>query len=375
MKSVQKMFKCHPEEVMSIRTTSRDYFLIGHDREKIKDWVSFMSSFCQDIKAAHQNTEESLSLGDKRHASDPSPVLDPSSTLEAASFTSSRTSLPNMHFTEKYSPGFRQAHLSQDFSSKTTQDKEEEGYYINPRSVILELEKNIDSSDSGESIERGSPDKVFKRTECPYMSMKSCVFKETSHRSAESKEESQALLETQDEGLHPQEKDSENDLHLSPDNSEVHTMNDKKGSTSLTVVHNIPDECQVQKLDVFLSPPDVINHLALIEAAGRICVAQWIGPPHLGCLFCHGDHLLAVNDLKPQSLQEVSLFLSRSIQKEKIKLTIGRIPNSKKFHAITCACPLKYQVVAPFHLVKPGLERAPKKTPAIRKSQQKETGQ
>jgi hypothetical protein len=26
------MFKCHPDEVMSIRTTSRDYFLIGHDR-------------------------------------------------------------------------------------------------------------------------------------------------------------------------------------------------------------------------------------------------------------------------------------------------------------------------------------------------------
>jgi hypothetical protein len=45
-------------------------------------------------------------------------------------------------------------------------------------------------------------------------------------------------------------------------------------------------------------------------------VARWEGPPRLGCLFYHGDHILAVNDLKPQSLEEVSLFLTRCIQKE-----------------------------------------------------------
>lgn len=57
---VQKIFKCNVDEVMSIRTTSREYFLIVHDREKIKDWVSFLSSFCSDIKAAHQNPEVTL---------------------------------------------------------------------------------------------------------------------------------------------------------------------------------------------------------------------------------------------------------------------------------------------------------------------------
>lgn len=45
-------------------------------------------------------------------------------------------------------------------------------------------------------------------------------------------------------------------------------------------------------------------------------VAQWEGPPRLGCIFCHGDHILAVNDLKPQNLEEVSLFLTRCNQKE-----------------------------------------------------------
>lgn len=145
--------------------------------------------------------------------------------------------------------------------------------------------------------------------------------------------------------------------------------------TNAFSVSNIPDESHLETLNVFLSPPDVINYLALVEAAGRICVARWEGPPRLGCVFCHGDHILAVNDLKPQSLEEVSLFLTRSIQKEKIKLSIGRIPNSEKFHAVACTCLLKHQGVALVKQEKSGLQRAPKRSPAIKKGQQKGTGE
>ncbi|XP_064229905.1 pleckstrin homology domain-containing family S member 1 isoform X6 [Aotus nancymaae] len=308
MQSVQKMFKCHPDEVMSIRTTNREYFLIGHDREKIKDWVSIMSSFCRDIKATHQNTEEELSPGNKRTLFYPSPLLGPSSTSEAVGSSSSRNGLQDVHLTEKSSPGLRQAHL-QDLSSETTQDMEEESHYLTPRSVLLELDNVIASSDSGESIETDGPVQVSGRIEGHYVSMKSCFFKETSHESVDSsKEEPQTLPETQDGGLYLQEQGSGIDSCLAPANTEAQNTNDRKG--------NIPDESQVEKLNIFLSPPDVINYLALTEATGRICVAQWEGPPRLGCIFCHGDHLLAVNGLKPQNLEEVSLFLTRSIQRE-----------------------------------------------------------
>ncbi|KAM6184779.1 pleckstrin homology domain-containing family S member 1 [Rhynchocyon petersi] len=381
MQSVQKMFRCHPEEVMSIRTTNRDYFLIGHDREKIKDWVSFLSPFCRSLKAANQNAQESLPLGDKRPTSDPSPLPSLSSPLEAVGSTSSRTSLPNMHFMEKHSPGFRQAPLPHDILSETTQDTEEEHYYISPRSVLLELDKIINANDPEESVEPVDPIKPFKGTECLYVPMKSCIFKETSHQSAESKEEAQALPEFEEEGQHPQEESSENESCLSPTSSEAKPGKDQQGSASLTVVqlsiliNNIPEECQVETVDVFLSPPDVTDYLALVEAAGRICVSQWLGPPRLGCLFCHGDHLLAVNDLHPHSLEEVSLFLSRSIQKEKVKLTIGRIPDSETFHATDCACPGTHQRLVPLHLDKLDLKRAPKRSPAVKKGQQKRTGE
>ncbi|XP_062959437.1 pleckstrin homology domain-containing family S member 1 [Cynocephalus volans] len=378
MQSVQKMFKCHPEEVMSIRTTDREYFLIGQDREKIKDWVSFIS-FCRDTEAAHQNTKEKLSLDDQRPVSDPNPLPGLSSTSEAVGFTLPRNSLPDMHLMGKHSPGYRQAHLPHEDLLEPAPEMEEEHHYLNPRSILLELENIIASHDSGESIEPGSPDQVFKRNECHYMSMKSCVFNKTSHESADSKEKSQTLPETPDGGLHLQEEGSGSDSCLSPACMEAQTTKDEKGSASLTVVqlsiliNNIPAESQVEELNVLLSPPDVINYLVLREAAGQICVARWEGPPRLGCMFCYGDRLLAVNDLKPQSLEEVSLFLSRSIPKEKVKLTISRIPNSEKFHAVACKCPLKCQDVAPLQQDDSGLQRAPKRNPAIKKGLQKET--
>uniref|UniRef100_A0A2K6G5M4 Pleckstrin homology domain containing S1 n=1 Tax=Propithecus coquereli TaxID=379532 RepID=A0A2K6G5M4_PROCO len=273
LQSVQKMFKCHPDEVMSIRTTNREYFLIGHDREKIKDWVSFMSSFCRGIKAAHQNTEEKLSLGDKRPSSDP--LLGPSSPSEDSSLP--RNSLPDMHFVKKSSPGFRPAHLPHDFLLKTTEDTEKESHYLSPRSVVLELDNIIASNNPDESIEPGSADQDSKRIEGLYESMKSCFSKETSHESAESsKEEPQTLPDTQDMELRLQERGSRSDSSLSPANTEAQTASDQRRSASLTVVqlsiliNNIPDESQVKKLNVFLSPPDIINYLALIEAAGRI---------------------------------------------------------------------------------------------------------
>ncbi|CAK6436092.1 unnamed protein product [Pipistrellus nathusii] len=367
MRSVQKMFKCQPDEVMSIRTTGREYFLIGSDREKIKDWVSFMSSCSRDVKAAGQNAEETLSLAAKRPSSDPSPLLGYSGTSETIGSTTSRNTLPDLHLMETSSPGLRQAHLLHDFSPETTQDTEEESHYISPRSILLELDNIIAASESGEPIECGNPDQVSERLERHYMSMKSCLFKETADESANNKEEFQALPETLLRGLHLQEQGSRSDSCLPPAKTEAQTMNGKKG--------NIPDESHVEKLNVFLSPLDVTNYLDLTEAAGLICVAAWKGPPRLGCLFFHGDHLLAVNDLKPHSLDEVSLFLSRSIQKEKVKLTVGRIPNSEKFHAIDCPCTLKYQDVVPFELGKSELERTLKRSPAITKGHQKRTGE
>ncbi|XP_021109074.1 pleckstrin homology domain-containing family S member 1 isoform X2 [Heterocephalus glaber] len=371
MQSVQKMFKCQPDQVMSISTTNRDYFLIAEDRKKIKDWVSFLSSFRRSIIAAHQNTEERCSLADKRPISHPSFFPAPSSALDIVASTSPRTSLPDMHLMEKSPPGYGEAHLPHVFLPETTEDTEEESNYLTPRSVLLEVDNIIDSNDFGECVEPGCPNGVSKESEHHYMSMKSLFFKETTDASADC----QTFPESQDGGPHRQDQDSGSDSCLSPANTEAQTANDKLGSAPLTVVKLSVLLNHVETLNVCLSAPDIINHLALIEAAGRICVAQWEGPSPLGCLFCHGDHVLAVNGMKPQNLEEVSLFLTRSIQKEEIKLTIGRIQNSEKFHVIPCTCSLKNQGAAPGQQDKSEPERTLKRSAAMKKGPQQGGGQ
>ncbi|PKU30800.1 hypothetical protein llap_18896 [Limosa lapponica baueri] len=66
-------------------------------------------------------------------------------------------------------------------------------------------------------------------------------------------------------------------------------------------------------------------------------VSQWTGPHQLGCLFNHGDHIVAVNDLQPQDVEEAYFFISRSTRKE-VKLTVCRIPHSGIFHVKGCSC-------------------------------------
>lgn len=63
-------------------------------------------------------------------------------------------------------------------------------------------------------------------------------------------------------------------------------------------------------------------------------VSQWAGPCRLGCLFNHGDHIVAVNDLQPQDVEEAYFFISRSTRKE-VSLTSLKVivtwmkPNEK----------------------------------------------
>ncbi|XP_020843752.1 pleckstrin homology domain-containing family S member 1 isoform X5 [Phascolarctos cinereus] len=344
MALVQKMFKCLPDEVMSIITPKRAYFLIGKDWRTIEDWVSFISSSCLNLKVTHQNNPNLVNQNARNEANVVQPLdskgnqniyqiipgicddvqeIHFSEEKRPASYSGHssgspaspegktcsslpRNSLPDMKTfalirshavklkTLNYFPKSQRKHdflLNQhqiegnssrpnqspptsDLAPENQQETEEENYYLSPRSVLAQLDTLIASNEGKEFAESEEPDQVSKPTDDLYMSMKSC---------------------------------------------------------------NIPAGSPLEEVDVFLSKNDISKYLTLTQAIGHICVAQWEGPSHLGCIFHHGDRLSAVNDLKPHTLEEVGLFLDRSLRKE-VKLTICRIPDSDKFHTVACAC-------------------------------------
>ncbi|XP_007665880.2 pleckstrin homology domain-containing family S member 1 isoform X2 [Ornithorhynchus anatinus] len=375
MVSIQKMFKCQPDEVMSIKTLNRDYFLIGNSREKIEEWVSFISA-CLEQEAVHQNAQNhslkqeelrkqtnfALSLeprgnmniyqslqdihdekhtsGDQRPTSDPGP----SNTLESKVHSSPpRWSLPDMELKDRCPPDPRQPQFLSDLAAESNQD-EEENVYLCPRSVLAQLENDtVASNDSFKPIESSGLDQMTKTSDALYEPMKSCSGEEKHHQPSGNKTDFPTLPENEVKKQLLENQDPSNDAHISQSTKELKIRNKRKGSGSLSavqlsiIVNNIIDESQLEEVDICIPHTDISSYLTFTEAGGRLCVARWEGPQHLGCIFHHGDYVSAVNDLKPQTMEEISLFLSRSIRKE-VKLSIHRIPNSDKFHIKACTC-------------------------------------
>uniref|UniRef100_F6VTR0 PDZ domain-containing protein n=1 Tax=Monodelphis domestica TaxID=13616 RepID=F6VTR0_MONDO len=230
-----------------------------------------------------------------------------------------------------------------DIAPENQQETEDENYYLRPRSVLAQLDNMNASKEGKEFDESEEPDQVSNTTDHLYMSMKSCFDEEKFQQPFNIKDQAQAFPVNQAEGLNLQEPEARSKPYHSSISEEPKPKNQKKGLVSFSVVqlsriiNNIPAGIPLEEVDLFLSKHDIHKYLTLTQAIGHICVAQWEGPPHLGCIFHHGDRLSAVNDLKPHTLEEVGLFLDRSLRKE-VKLTICRIPDSDKFHTVSCGC-------------------------------------
>ncbi|XP_072479084.1 pleckstrin homology domain-containing family S member 1 isoform X2 [Notamacropus eugenii] len=229
-----------------------------------------------------------------------------------------------------------------DLAPENQQVTEEESYYLTPRSVLAQLDSIILSNEDKEFAESKEPDEVSESNDHLYMKMKSCFVEEKFQQPSNIRDEAQNFPGSQAEGLNLQGQETRSELCHSSSIEEPKTTNQQKESVSLSVVQlskiidNVPAGSPLEEVDVFLSKNDFI-YLTLTQASGHICVAQWEGPPHLGCIFHHGDRIAAVNDLKARTLEEVGLFLDRALRKE-VKLTICRIPDSDKFHTVTCTC-------------------------------------
>ncbi|KAK6482287.1 pleckstrin homology domain-containing family S member 1-like isoform X3 [Huso huso] len=68
--SIQKMFKCQPDSVLYIRTTEREYFLIGENKQDVDKWFNAISSVLMSVSKVEplRNTDatcESFTANDK----------------------------------------------------------------------------------------------------------------------------------------------------------------------------------------------------------------------------------------------------------------------------------------------------------------------
>ncbi|XP_010120087.1 PREDICTED: pleckstrin homology domain-containing family S member 1 [Chlamydotis macqueenii] len=367
MEMVRKMFKCLPEQVMSIRTGNRCYYLIGSSREETEDWFTVISSVCRETKrggCCPQNQD----LPNPEVISRPSslPPLNPvhkTTFLEWQSYQkedgpSDDKNRPNSD------PGPHQAQCDSSrgvfpsldkkkkenlVSSDTDEDikKDEDNYYQTPSNILAKGTTEVLKPDpTAESHVPVQEEPVQKNPvkENVYMSMKSLRLLDQSSQLTCRCDGLQSPHKHQDNSACPRDLEAKKDLKLPESStSQQPAPRRRQNLLPLSVVQlsillsQVTDETQLQKLDIFIPLGDINSYLKLIEAAGQICVSQWTGPCRLGCLFNHGDRIVAVNDLQPQDVEEAYFFISRSTRKE-VKLTVCRIPHSDIFHAKGCSC-------------------------------------
>ncbi|KAM6262996.1 pleckstrin homology domain-containing family S member 1 isoform 2-T5 [Spheniscus humboldti] len=370
METVRKMFKCLPEEVMSISTGNRCYYLIGSSRQETEDWVTVISSVCREAKrggCCPQNQD--LPNPEVRSRPSSLPLLlnfvDTISFPENQSYQKENApsedknrpnSDPGPHQSRCDSPRRFFPSLDKNLgkseenllSSDTDEDikKDEEDYYQTPSNILAKCATEVSKPNPTAKSDVPVQEKPVQKNpvkENIYMSMKSLLLDESCQLMCRH----DGLLsppKCQDNSACPRELEANRDIKLPESStSQQPTLQRRQNSLPLSVVQlsvllsQVTDETQLQKLDIFIPLADINSYLKLTEAAGQICVSQWTGPCRLGCLFSHGDHIVAVNDLQPQDVEEAYFFISRSTRKE-VKLTVCRIPHSDIFHVKGCSC-------------------------------------
>uniref|UniRef100_A0A8C4XPE2 Pleckstrin homology domain containing S1 n=1 Tax=Falco tinnunculus TaxID=100819 RepID=A0A8C4XPE2_FALTI len=371
METVRKMFKCLPEQVMSISTGNRCYYLIGSSRQETEDWVSAISSVCRETKRGgccpqiqdlpnpeFRSRPSSLPLSLNSIAT--TGFLDRQSYQKENSSSEEKNrpnSDPGSHQAQCESPRGVLPSLDKNLakseenllSSDTDEDikKDEEDYYQTPISILAKCTAEVSKPDPTAGSDVPVHEKPVQKnpiTENIYMPMKSLRLLDESCQLTCRRDGLPSPPKCQDNCARPRDLEANRNLQFPESStSQQPTLQRRQNSLPLSVVQlcillsQVTDETHLQKLDIFVPQADIDSYLKLTEAAGQICVSQWTGPPRLGCLFNHGDRIVAVNDLQPQDVEEAYFFISRSTRKE-VKLSVCRIPHSDVFHVKGCSC-------------------------------------
>ncbi|XP_039598304.1 uncharacterized protein plekhs1.2 isoform X3 [Polypterus senegalus] len=85
---------------------------------------------------------------------------------------------------------------------------------------------------------------------------------------------------------------------------------------------------KIEEKDVQVNLEDLKNCMKISDIDGRCCITQWRGAPHVRHLFCRGDRILAVNDLRTETAKDVELYLNK-VMKTQVKMKIQRTQESQ----------------------------------------------
>ncbi|NWT79977.1 PKHS1 protein, partial [Lanius ludovicianus] len=296
METVRKMFKCLPEQVMSISTGSRCYYLIGNSRQETEDWVTLISSICKEDKRGGCCPQGELAakklLGFYSHkalckwpserkmsVSEAPPVYP---CEESTFFLCIQEYGSSEDKNRPYSdPGPHQAQCDSprgvlpSLVSRTNQRALAFLLNTNPffqqDKILGRSEENLLLSDPEENIKKDEED--YYQTPSNVLAKVVCQLCQLTCR----RDGLPSPPKCHNNSACPRDLEANRDTKF-PESSTIlqPTLQRRQNSLPLSVVHlsillsQVTDEMELQKLDIFVPLADINNYLKLTEAAGRI---------------------------------------------------------------------------------------------------------
>ncbi|NXG86117.1 PKHS1 protein, partial [Stercorarius parasiticus] len=260
METVRKMFKCLPEQVMSISTGNRRYYLIGSSRQETEDWVTVISSVCREAERG----------GCCRQVTSAKGVLVFSSHKAVSKWPSWR----------KRNAG--EAPPENGPSEDKNRPNSDPGPHQAPRGVFPSLDENLGKSE--ENLLSSDTDEDIRMEEDDYYQTPSSILAKVIYRLLDEncqfpckRDGLPCPPKHQDNGVCPRDLEANRDLKLpGSSTSQQPTLQRRQNSLPLSVVqlsillNQVKDETQLQMLDIFVPLADINSYLKLTEAAGQI---------------------------------------------------------------------------------------------------------